>query len=60
MKGWRTIIVNAGLVAAEGALVALQGVGWTEMLGPTVSVFVVAIINMGLRTVTNTAMGQAQ
>ena len=59
LKGWRTIAVNASLAGAEAALIYLNGVGWVEQVGPTWSVMVVALINMGLRTVTDTPLGKS-
>lgn len=57
MKGWRTIIVNCA-VAVVGVLAS---VSWPDVVGVEyagIAATAVSIVNMGLRLVTTTPIGQ--
>ncbi len=57
MKGYRTLAFNL-LVAAGGVIVAFD---WSSVLPPQYvgyAAIAISVINMGLRAVTDTAMGQ--
>lgn len=57
MKGYRTILFNV----AAGALTALIGVNWPDVMvaAPWAAPLVVAGLNLALRFVTTTPVGQA-
>jgi len=59
MKGYRTIIVNALIAAATGALQYGAGVNWIEAVGPTWSALIITGINVALRLITTTPVGKA-
>lgn len=54
-KGWRTIAIN--VLTFIGAVVAWEDI--TKYLDPQHVVILAALVNMGLRWVTTTAVGQA-
>lgn len=58
MKGWRTILINGGIVAATAALNYLAGVNWVAEVGDTFAVIIVSAINIGLRLITTGPVGQ--
>ena len=60
LKGLRTVLINAGMAALEAGLVYMQGVGWIEMVGPTYAMLIIAVVNIALRWVTDTAIGKAE
>lgn len=60
MKGFRTIIVNAGIAAATAGLKYLLDINWVEVVGPVLSVAIIAGINMGLRFLTDTPVFKAE
>lgn len=58
MKGWRTIAVNCA-IAVVGVLAA---VNWSDVAGAEYAGLVAAgisIVNMGLRAITTTPIGQS-
>ena len=60
MKGWRTIAANAAAFALAWANTAF---GWVELSGDEQAAVVVTLlagINMVLRLVTSTAIGESQ
>ena len=61
LKGWRTILVNGGILAAAAFLQFLAGVDLEKDLGlsPTVAVVALTVINGILRAVTTTGIGKA-
>ena len=60
MKGFRTIIVNAGIGAGTAALQYLVGFDWVSAVGEAPAMLIVAILNIALRWVTNTPVGQKE
>lgn len=54
LKGWKTVIFNAGIVALTAGLQELAGVNWVEYVGEVWAMGVVAGINLALRWVTTT------
>jgi len=59
MKGWRTLILNGAIVIGTAALTWAASVNWSEYISPSTAVIVTAALNMGLRLVTNTPVGNA-
>ena len=60
LKGYRTIIVNALILGGTAALQSLASVDWIEQVGPVGAIGIIALINMGLRAITDTPMGKAE
>ena len=59
MKGWRTIIVNAGLLALVAFLQYIAGLNLEDYgITGTVAVIVMAVVNFILRVITNTPIGK--
>ena len=58
MKGWRTLVWNVVIVMGGAALAWASGIDWTQYFSPTVAMFVVAGVNVALRVVTNTPVGE--
>jgi len=59
MKGFRTLLVNAGFVAAAAGLEYLASVDWSQIISPTGAVLILAGVNAALRLVTTTPVGKA-
>jgi len=59
MKGWRTLLLNAGIVIGTGTLTWAAGVNWSDYVSPSTAVILTAAVNMGLRLVTNTPVGKS-
>lgn len=59
LKGWRTVLTNAVVVIC-GVLAYLQTAGLEQFLPPKYAwiVIVIGATNIGLRLITNTAVGQ--
>jgi len=57
MKGFRTLLINAGVVALVAVLHFLIGLDWTAYVSPQTGVVIVAIANMVLRLITDTPVG---
>lgn len=57
MKGFRTIVFGLVVAVAPAALHYLAGVDWTQIVGPVFGPAVVGAITIGLRMVTDTAVG---
>ena len=57
-KGWRTIAINVAIAGGTAALTYLAGVNWVDMVGPTWSVIIITGINLGMRFVTDTKVGE--
>ena len=60
MKGFRTIIINVLIAMLGAALPILANVDWTEFVSPTIALVIVAAINVGLRIITTTPIGQSE
>jgi hypothetical protein len=60
LKGFRTIIVNALLAGSVPVLDSLASVNWVELLGPTGAMVAVAAINIVMRMITTTPVGQSE
>jgi hypothetical protein len=58
MKGWRTIGINIILVGGVGLLEFLLEIDWTAVVDPSTAVIIIAIINLGLRLITTSAVGK--
>ena len=60
LKGWTTILVNGGILAAAAFLEFLAGINLEDLgVSPTVAVVGMAVINGLLRAVTTTPVGKA-
>ncbi len=60
VKGWKTLLWNGGFAAVVGLLTYLAGVDWTMHVDPTIAMFLVAAVNVGLRVVTTTPIGKSE
>jgi hypothetical protein len=58
MKGWRTIGINAILAGSVSSLEFLLEVDWTSIVDPSIAIVIIAIVNLGLRLVTTSAVGK--
>lgn len=58
MKGYRTIAVNGLIAALVGGSQYLLGVNWTEIVSPNTAMIITLGINVLLRVVTTTKIGQ--
>lgn len=58
LKGWKTVLFNAGLAAGTVLLQWLADYNWVEVVGPELAVVVVGMVNVFLRFVTNTPIFQ--
>ena len=59
LKGWRTVAVNAAILAGTGALQQLANFDWVAQVGSFGSMAIVTLINLGLRAITTTKLGVA-
>lgn len=59
IKGLRTLIINGAIVVGTAALTYLAGVDWSQHVSPTIAMIIVGAVNIGLRFVTNTPVGQS-
>jgi hypothetical protein len=57
-KGLRTVLFNALIAAIAAVLTYLIGVDWTQYVSPTAALVIVGAANIGLRAITDTAMGK--
>jgi hypothetical protein len=57
MKGFRTLLINGAVVVGTAALTWAVGINWSEYVSPTVAMLILAGANVGLRLVTDTAVG---
>jgi hypothetical protein len=60
MKGWRTLVTNAIFIGLTSILTFLLDVDWTQYVDPTVAILIIGLINLFLRTISNTAIGRKQ
>lgn len=60
MKGLRTLLINAAIVAITAVLTWAVGIDWTQHVSPTAAVIIVALANMGLRVITTTPIGKSE
>lgn len=61
MKGWRTLLVNTGLIALAAALQYLAGVDFTELgVSAGLATIIVGGINLFLRLITTTSVGRRE
>jgi hypothetical protein len=58
MKGYRTVAVNGLIAALIGSSQYLLGVNWQEMVSPNAAMIITLGINVLLRIVTTTKIGQ--
>ncbi|HVL74232.1 MAG TPA: hypothetical protein VM434_20350 [Beijerinckiaceae bacterium] len=59
MKGWRTLLVNGGTVAAIALLGWAAEVNWGDHVSAGTAAVIVAVVNIGLRLVTTGPVGRA-
>lgn len=59
LKGWRTLGLNAGVIAVVAALNYLLGIDWTQYVDPSLAIVIVGLLNGGLRFITTTPIGQS-
>ena len=59
MKGYKTLLFNAGLAVVVALLTWGTSVDWSTVVSPTFALIIVAGANAALRLVTNTAVGQS-
>lgn len=59
MKGYRTLAINAGIVAGTALLGWAAGVDWSQYVSPTVAVVITGVVNIGMRFVTTSPVGQS-
>ena len=58
MKGWRTLLVNAGLAALAAFLQFVAGVNLADYgIDGTVATIILAVVNFVLRSITTTPIG---
>ena len=57
MKGFRTLAINAAIIALGALLPWAAGIDWTQYVSPSLAVVIVGAINIGLRLVTTTPVG---
>lgn len=60
MKGYRTLVLNAALVAGTALLGWAATVDWTQYVSPTAAVVLAGVVNIGLRFVTTSPVGKAE
>lgn len=60
MKGYRTLLLNAGLAAGAALLTWAANVDWTQYVSPTVAVVVAGVVNIGMRFLTTSPVGKAE
>jgi sorbitol-specific phosphotransferase system component IIBC len=58
MKGWKTVMFGALLVVAPPLVQYIGGVDWTAFGLSPAAASVIGLVVIGLRAVTNTAIGQ--
>lgn len=58
LKGWKTIIVGAGLAAVPAALQYLAGIDWTQYVSPEWAPTIAAAIMIAMRLVSTTPAGK--
>ena len=58
MKGYRTLAVNAGMAGGAAILHYLAGVDLNQYVGPTGALIGAGVINLALRFLTTTPVGQ--
>lgn len=59
MKGYRTLAINAGLVAGTALLGWAAGVDWSQYVSPTAAMVIAGLVNIGLRFVTTGPVGRS-
>lgn len=59
-KGWRTIFWNIAGAAGAAGLQAAGAVDWSQYVSPTTAIALSAALNIGLRVITTTPVGQAE
>lgn len=60
LKGWRTLAFQFASVAILALLNEMQSIDWTEYVSPTTALILMALVNTGLRLVTNTPVASGQ
>ncbi|MEM8575513.1 MAG: hypothetical protein AAGF48_12860 [Pseudomonadota bacterium] len=60
MKGWKTILFNAGIAAMTVILQGVADIDWVTVVGPEWAVLAVALANMALRAVTDSPIFKAR
>jgi hypothetical protein len=59
MKGFRTILLNTGIVAGTASLNYLGNYDWTAHVGAVGALSIVSCLNIFMRFLTTTAVGKA-
>lgn len=59
MKGYRTLILNGGLVVATALLGWVAGIDWTQYVSASTALIVTGAANLVLRLLTTTPVGRA-
>ena len=59
MKGFRTILINTGIAAGTAGLSYLMDYDWTKTTGPIGAIVADNVINIILRTITTTKVGES-
>jgi ABC-type glucose/galactose transport system permease subunit len=60
LKGYKTLAINAGVVAGGALLSYAAGIDWTQYVGPNTGMIILAAVNFGLRFFTTTPVGVAK
>jgi hypothetical protein len=60
IRGYRTLAVNFGIAIGMAALGWAGSVDWSQHLDPTTAAIVVTVVNIALRFVTTTPVGQSR
>jgi hypothetical protein len=60
LKGFRTILLNAGIVAGTAGLNYLGNYDWTAHVGAVGALGIVSGLNILMRFLTTTAVGKAE
>jgi hypothetical protein len=58
MKGYRTILVNIGVIVGTGILQNLSTIDWSQYVSPTTAIMILGFVNMGLRFITTSPVGK--
>lgn len=58
MKGFRTVAIGFLIAVGPAAITYLLGLDWTNLIGPNAALFVVGLLQIGMRLVTTTPVGK--
>jgi hypothetical protein len=59
MKGFRTVAIGLAIAIGPAAITYLLGLDWTSLIGPNAALFVVGLLQIGMRMITTTPVGKA-